>query len=384
VMSHACLSLGDVDSGAWFAREAIAQAELVGEGLPLAFALAAEVRVAARTALECDRAGGDSSDAYQRVVDLGRHALTVCDEAGDAACALDVLVYLTLALGSLGRGAECESAYQRLTHLAAEVGLPSWKAAHMGRGRAYLRDGKYDEAVVCLEQASAEPSDDLLGARSSWVHADRAAAFLGRGDAPAAVAELRMALDAERAVVASLSKRLNESVAFGIRLRAVERRAGEEQQRATHDQLTSLLNRRGLSEFVADDPRATTMQVAMLDIDRFKGINDLYGHLLGDAVLAQVSEILRTCCREGDIVCRYSGDEFVLGIAGGDAAQAATAIERVRRAIEEHDWQAIVKGLRVTVSGGISEDSSGPWEERVASADAALYAAKRSGRNAVR
>ena len=181
------------------------------------------------------------------------------------------------------------------------------------------------------------------------MHADRAAAFIDSGDPPAAVVELRLALEAERAVVASLSKRLNESVASGIRLRAVGRRAGEWQQRATPDQLTSLLNRGDLSEFVAGDPQATTTQVAMLDIDRFTGVHDLYGHLSG-AVLAQASEILRVSCREGDIVvdvrvtssCGYRRRGCR---AGRHRHRARTVCDR------EHDWQAIVKGLRVTTSG---------------------------------
>jgi diguanylate cyclase (GGDEF)-like protein len=118
-----------------------------------------------------------------------------------------------------------------------------------------------------------------------------------------------------------------------------------------------------------------------LDIDHFKAINDRFGHATGDAVLQAVVRLVRQRKREGDLLFRTGGEEFVLLLPRTRLDDAVHVAEDLRRLFEQ---QELVPGVRVTVSMGLSAQqvASGP-QEWLAAADAALYEAKRSGRNRV-
>jgi diguanylate cyclase (GGDEF)-like protein len=133
----------------------------------------------------------------------------------------------------------------------------------------------------------------------------------------------------------------------------------------------------------------TPLAVAMLDIDHFKRVNDTYGHLAGDAVLAALSATLRGLPRDYDLTGRFGGEEFALLLPHTDAATAAQITERVRAKLAEITVTQNVGGahvpLRVTVSIGVATlaASRRDLDELIAAADAALYQAKESGRNQV-
>lgn len=158
---------------------------------------------------------------------------------------------------------------------------------------------------------------------------------------------------------------------------------------ANTDALTGLRNRRFLdteAPALLDARRAAGVPVCVgvVDVDKFKQVNDQYGHATGDAVLVQLSGLLRAGLRDADIVVRTGGDEFVLLLVGAEVEQARRVLERVRQLVERHEWTAL--GLPpVTMTIGASAlDPSRRLEEAIEAADAQLYEAKRAGRNVVR
>jgi diguanylate cyclase len=156
---------------------------------------------------------------------------------------------------------------------------------------------------------------------------------------------------------------------------------------ASYDELTNTLNRRMmwlLLEEQLDRSEAThdVFCVALFDVDRFKSINDRFGHAVGDTVLKEFAATVQDSLRTTDRLARHGGEEFLIFLAGTQMAEAVAALERVRRTVEEHDWDSIRPGLVVTVSGGIAAVRTGESvTDLVHRADAALYDAKRRGRN---
>lgn len=127
------------------------------------------------------------------------------------------------------------------------------------------------------------------------------------------------------------------------------------------------------------------LSLLMIDIDNFKQFNDLYGHLVGDAVLKQVAEGIKKNIREIDLVGRYGGEEFAVLLIETDESAAFFVAERIRRAIQERTVRAWDENLQVTVSIGCAT-LSGAWKDAVSvieGADAGLYQAKKEGKNRV-
>jgi two-component system cell cycle response regulator len=160
---------------------------------------------------------------------------------------------------------------------------------------------------------------------------------------------------------------------------------------ASVDALTGCVNRRALHEKLERElDRARrynlVLTVLIIDLDRFKTINDSRGHLMGDSVLRQVGELLRHEARSVDIVARYGGEEFVIVSPDTPLDGGLIFAERVRQHIEEHEFDP-KDGLRVTVSVGLStypQEGIESADALVSRADQALYRAKANGRNQVR
>lgn len=159
---------------------------------------------------------------------------------------------------------------------------------------------------------------------------------------------------------------------------------------ATHDSLTSLFNRGIIMELLARELSRTIREkgctVLLLgDIDHFKQINDVHGHVIGDEVLREVSRRLLTSVRSYDFVGRYGGEEFLIVLNSCDPQGAMMRAEEVRLAIAKMPVVTTIGPVPVTMSFGvlISKDWGPlPAEEMLREVDAGLYAAKAAGRNA--
>lgn len=153
------------------------------------------------------------------------------------------------------------------------------------------------------------------------------------------------------------------------------------------DPLTQLFNRRYLeqqleAEFVAAQLDQVPLPLVMFDVDHFKRVNDSFGHQVGDVVLQVLADLVRKHKRPSDIAARYGGEEFVIVMPGSTPDQAQVTCERLRSAIEHHDWQGIHPDLQVTISLGLATSSNVKNYERLLGlADLNMYAAKNGGRN---
>lgn len=161
-------------------------------------------------------------------------------------------------------------------------------------------------------------------------------------------------------------------------------------QSAELDALTGSLNRRSVDQwlvrsFAEADRDGLCLSVLFVDLDRFKLINDRYGHAAGDHCLRSVAGALAAALQEGDIFGRYGGEEFVAILPGHSGAAARQVGERLREAVERLviEWEG--KPLRLTVSVGVATRRDGERvpQATIDRADKALYAAKRAGRNCV-
>ncbi len=171
-----------------------------------------------------------------------------------------------------------------------------------------------------------------------------------------------------------------------------ERKRSEEQLRrlATTDPLTGAANRRGLFDgALREEERRKRLggatSLLMLDIDHFKLVNDRYGHASGDDVLRRIVTTVRDETRAVDVVARYGGEEFAILLPGSTAAGARIVAERIRARIEQSAFEADGKPFSITVSIGIAQMNPeiGDTPNLLRVADAALYEAKRRGRNCV-
>ncbi len=275
-----------------------------------------------------------------------RAAVRITSATGDRALLASALLALGRALRRQGDGRGADEQLAKALALATEHGLPRLR-------RAALRElctlhAELDDAGRALPYLQAYLADELDRVderRTRWVE------LFGR------------------------RKSLLEN----------ERAAGQLRRQAYEDPLTHLPNRR-YAEARLDGllSAGTTPALAVVDVDRFKSINDAVGHPGGDAVLRAVADLLLAGCRDTDEVCRWAGDEFVVLLPDTTAEQAERALERIRRAVAGHDWAALGVTVPVTISVGIASATRGDDRRTLfAAADGVLYDAKRSGRDRV-
>jgi diguanylate cyclase (GGDEF)-like protein len=160
---------------------------------------------------------------------------------------------------------------------------------------------------------------------------------------------------------------------------------------ATHDGLTGLLNHNTILETVSKEmARASreghALSLLMVDVDRFKQINDTHGHAAGDAILRESARRMRETIRSYDSVGRYGGEEFLIVLPGCDGESAVTQAERVREVFAHAPFFIGQHSVVVTCSigaGSISHPFETDGETLLREADLALYRAKEGGRNRV-
>ena len=153
-------------------------------------------------------------------------------------------------------------------------------------------------------------------------------------------------------------------------------------KKAFFDNLTKVLNRDGLFEKLKQNFSSKEYSVAIIDIDKFKDINDTYGHDVGDTVLKELSQHISNKIRKDDLFARWGGEEFIIVLNSDNLTIAQSISEKIRKEIENFHFTTVKK---ITVSIGVSnfKNKEQEFENILKNADKALYEAKESGRNRV-
>jgi diguanylate cyclase (GGDEF)-like protein len=341
-----------------------------------------------------------STELYRRATDLSREAMLVARRNGHRRFEATALANLAEGLAALGQeeeglrlleswqtDRELDTAYTITHHLDT-------------RGTICVSLGRYEDAARFFSEALA-----LAESKSAAMdyHQHLADAYELSGDSVRALEHYK-AFHTLYVQVASESAQRGARVT-AVRWETVQAQARAEQewaraealtstnlelsrqtedllQQSREDPLTGLSNRRAMERLL--EAGLGGRSIAMLDVDHFKQVNDKYSHLVGDAVLRRLGLILRATCRAGDVAIRYGGEEFAILLQPVDDDSVRAAAERVRKAVEEFDWETIGAGLSITVSVGVAAGSeAGTPAEALAIADRRLYRAKRTGRNRV-
>jgi diguanylate cyclase (GGDEF)-like protein len=169
----------------------------------------------------------------------------------------------------------------------------------------------------------------------------------------------------------------------------------EVRYRVANDQLTGLLNKESFDVALDSELRRCARHqlplcVLMMDLDRFKSVNDAHGHLMGSFVIREVGRLLKENFRTTDVAARYGGEEFVAYLAESPVSEGRAVAERIRAAIEKHRFSrkmenGVMLNIAVTISIGVSQFPlhGTTANELIATGDQALYRAKGAGRNRV-
>ncbi|WP_426566468.1 diguanylate cyclase [Angustibacter sp. McL0619] len=331
------------------------------------------------TALLLDGRDGQAYQHFVRSAEVALQMMQMTAGSDDEMHARAELVegYAQLQLG------ETELAEVRLMQAAARFEmrpeLPEVQISCLGRALCLLERGRYDPARDVLREVldSVRVADRVV-----WELATLATMaeveVAEHGEHPSTqyyaqstqVAAQRLWIERESRFFAMRDR---------ISLRALAAEASQLGRDAMIDPLTGLGNRRMLDVGIAQSLGGAALFV---DIDLFKVVNDRFSHSVGDEVLRRIADILRAHCRSHDVVVRFGGDEFVVLLPATAAVEAAAVGERVRAAVYREHWEDLRPGLAVSVSVGVAA-SEASTDRVLKDADAALYAAKESGRNRV-
>ena len=181
------------------------------------------------------------------------------------------------------------------------------------------------------------------------------------------------------------------ATSVGFLLMQKDRAEHRVQKLATTDPLTGALNRRTFRELAEKElSRArrvgAPLSLILLDLDHFKQVNDVYGHLTGDEVLKRFAAIVSAQLRKEDVLVRYGGDEFCVLLPDVQGTGAVVLAGRIRKAVSREPFDVDGVSVRVTVSAGVAarfDEGPESMDEIMARADEALYLAKNRGRDRV-
>ncbi|MQA11566.1 MAG: diguanylate cyclase [Pseudonocardiaceae bacterium] len=304
-------------------------------------------------------------------------------------------------LAGLGDLDEAERTARRVLRLGERadnhwnLAVGNWVLAVINRARGELRAAR---RLATRSVYEAELINDVsLVERMATDLANICAAL---NDAPGEAAALRRNLLAQRAMLQTLHEGLSQALDQQRLAIRAQRMATAAREAAERDTLTGLTNRLGLERTAPDllaraSAEGRVAHLVLIDVDWFKGVNDVAGHAAGDAALREIAQLLRQECRQDDLVARWAGDEFVIiltdrpeplpATSGGKQPDLGLSVaERIRIAVAEHDWSAgLGTARRPTLSIGVASHAD-RLDTLFALADIALYEAKRSGRNQTR
>ena len=340
-------------------------------------------------------------------------ALKIAEGTGDKGTVGRTLLALSRASRWLGRGAEAQTYAKRALAIAEETsGRELRRLALEELSAGEEKSGDYAAALASFKRFKQEHDRifdqekakrlELLERRYQSERREKEIIQLRQGEADRALEAARQR--SQRKLIAG-SAVLCGVVGFGLYRRRVESARIAEHLSVT-DALTGLKNRRYVLQTIAADtasverrlhhlpagarPGDSDLIFVMIDIDKFKSVNDELGHNAGDAFLRQVAAVLNESCRASDIIARWGGDEFLVVSRFTDRRRGSALAERIRSAIAAHafdvgDGRTLHRACSLGVAAypfSLEAVEALTWEQVMTVADQAQYLAKRSGANA--
>lgn len=412
--------LGRFEEAERFLAESLSMARELGSAEETYRALT-NLGVVASDAFDACESRSDAAGAREAIDRARRHgeeALILARSSGNAYREALTLSNLGRYLGVSGQDKAAFVLLDKARALAQAHGHRSLGLACEGnRAELMVRLGRHDDAIAILNEALGGAQELYANSMVQDMHRQLYLAHKARGDFAEALAhheryhaltreQLEQRNDAQSRLM--MNRLELDQARFGAersRMEAELQRVRAEQMAAEAerlqdqarelrryvlaDPLTGLGNRRQvereLPRLLQHSARTgEPIAAAVLDLDHFKRVNDQHGHAVGDAVLTATADLFRARVRGGDLIARMGGEEFLIVFAHASPSWAREACERLRQAVQDHDWGGISAGLAVTVSIGLCVRAA-PVEanQLIDQADAALYEAKKSGRNRV-
>ncbi len=352
-------------------------------------------------------------NAFETAASYTHHALEIASRLEDARLAAMVTNNLACLHAATGERERAREDYRRALELSRQTGDRQLEAACLADlGRLDHRNEDHRDAISHLETALVLFSDLGIKDQVSKTHRDLSKVYESIQEPHWALVHFKHFHETELELRSETAARRSQALATRFELEKVRQQAelhrlhavelGELNaqlhaqtelldRQAREDSLTGLANRRSLETYLEQTfsdalAHQTSLTVAMADVDHFKQVNDTFSHAIGDDVLRQIAAILRSHCRAHDLVARFGGEEFVLVLPDLSTDRAFDLCERLRLAVQNHDWTRLHPELRVTMSLGFCDDVQHlvNHEQVLAVADKHLYEAKRAGRNRVR
>ena len=352
-------------------------------------------------------AGAD--DERERFITLGRtageRALDLLPDPPHPVYESSVLANLGEILLAQGDTARAEQHLRRSLALATTHALaPVAERTQASLNDLLLRQGQAAEAADAMQLLLGRMGEGMLPTNAMFALDVAYRACEAAGRHAQALAYFKAAERGRRQMMTGQMRAQSELFVTRTEAEQARLRAEHAQQDAMHereraallaadaerDPLTGLGNRRHLDRQAAELLPALQLGgrplvLAQIDVDHFKQVNDRHGHAAGDLVLVALAQILRENTRAGDVLVRHGGEEFIVVLPGTPLAHAVDVCERLRERVEAHRC-LLPDGtpLAVTISIGIAAAPPYAVDALVQQADAALYAAKRGGRNQLR
>lgn len=328
-------------------------------------------------ALELYRVGHDA-DAVKHSQAAGRHALQAAQDAAGPAAQRWRDGALLIAACAKADGPDPASAAAGIREAIGRLGerclLSEVWYAQPFLAAALSRTGRREEALQIIEQACADPPKDAEWTTLLTLQHTRAVLLAARSE------EARAALAYGDVLAGVLWRRRQRTLQAAGALRSyqvLQHQHEEVSRQASTDALTGIANRRAFDDqllAVQRDPDPDrTVAVMLVDIDRFKQVNDTLGHAGGDQSLSAVAATLAAQVRDGDLVARLGGDEFGALLLGADEATALRIAQRIVAAVDA------TAACRTSVSVGVSSGPARSVTSTMSRADHQMYAAKRAG-----